>query len=93
MCLGIPARVVAIDDPARKLATVDVAGELRQVILGCLVSAERPAADCVGDWVLIHVGFAMRRIDEAEARETLSLLAELAAAQAEVSGRPPAPER
>jgi hydrogenase expression/formation protein HypC len=84
MCLGIPGRIVSIDDAARKLATVDVAGVRRQVNIACIVSPDHPADACVGDWVLIHVGFAMSRINEEEAAATLRILAELGEAQAEL---------
>lgn len=84
MCLGIPGRIVSIDDARRKLATVDVSGVKRQVNIACIVSDEHPVDDCVGDWVLVHVGFAMSRIDEAEAAQTLKVLTELGEAQAEM---------
>jgi hydrogenase expression/formation protein HypC len=84
MCLGIPGRIVRIDDAARKLATVDVAGVKRQVNIACIVDEAHPVEACVGDWVLVHVGFAMSRIDEAQAAETLKILIELGEAQAEV---------
>jgi hydrogenase expression/formation protein HypC len=84
MCLGIPGLIVAVDDPARKLALVDVGGVRRRVNIACVVDDAHPAAACVGDWVLIHVGFAMSRIDAAEAERTLALLTELGEAQAEV---------
>ncbi len=84
MCLGIPGRIETIDDPVRTLATVDVGGVKRLVNIACVVSDERPASACVGDWVLIHAGFAMSRIDEAEAAETLRILTELGEAQAEL---------
>ncbi len=84
MCLGIPGRIVAIDDAKKKLATVDVSGVKRQVNIACIVSDEHPVESCVGDWVLVHVGFAMSRIDEAEAAETLKVLTELGEAQAEM---------
>jgi hydrogenase expression/formation protein HypC len=77
MCLGIPARIVRIDDAERMLATVEVGGVRRQVNIICIVDAEHPPESCIGDWVLLHVGFAMSRIDEAEAAETLRLLSEL----------------
>ncbi len=77
MCLGIPARIVRIDDAERMLATVDVGGVRRQVNIMCIVDAEHPPESCVGDWVLLHVGFAMSRIDATEAARTLRLLAEL----------------
>ncbi len=84
MCLGIPGRIVAIDDAERKLATVDVSGVKRQINVACIVSDDHSVEDCVGDWVLVHVGFAMSRIDEAEAAETLKVLTELGEAQAEM---------
>ena len=84
MCLGIPGRIVRIDDVVKKLATVDVGGVKRQVNLACIVDDAHPVEECVGDWVLIHVGFAMSRIDEAQAAETLKFLTELGEAQAEL---------
>ena len=84
MCLGIPGRIVEITDAARKLGLADVSGVRRPVNLACIVDDAHPVAACVGDWVLIHVGFAMSRIDEAQAAQTLALLAELGAAQAEL---------
>lgn len=77
MCLGIPGCVVAITDAARKLGTVDVAGVRREVNLACIVDDAHPVEACIGDWVLVHVGFAMSRIDAREAAATLALLAEL----------------
>ena len=74
MCLGIPGRIVKIDDAARMLATVDVSGVKRQVNIACIVDEEHPVSSCVGEWVLVHVGFAMSRIDELEAAETLKIL-------------------
>ena len=84
MCLGIPGQIIKIDDAVRNLATVDVSGVKRQVNITCIVSADHPVESCVGDWVLIHVGFAMSRIDEREAAETLKVLIELGEAQAEM---------
>ena len=84
MCLGIPGRIVTIDDAAKRLATVDVGGVKRQVNIACIVDDAHPAEGCVGDWVLVHVGFAMSRIDEQEAAETLKILTELGEAQAEI---------
>lgn len=84
MCLGIPGRIVKIDDATRKLATVDVGGVKRQVNIACIVSDEHPVDACVGDWVLVHVGFAMSRINEQEAALTLQILTELGEAQAEI---------
>jgi hydrogenase expression/formation protein HypC len=84
MCLGIPGQIVKIDDARKKLATADVSGVKRQVNIACIVNDEHPVEACVGDWVLIHVGFAMSRIDEAQAAETLKILTELGEAQAEI---------
>jgi hydrogenase expression/formation protein HypC len=84
MCLGIPARIVRIDDAERRLATVEVGGVRRQVNIICIVDDAHPPESCVGEWVLLHVGFAMSRIDEAEAAETLRILTELGEAQAEL---------
>jgi hydrogenase expression/formation protein HypC len=74
MCLGIPGRIERIDDAERKLATVNVAGVNRRINLACIVDNAHPVESCVGEWVLVHVGFAMARIDEQEAQKTLALL-------------------
>ena len=84
MCLGIPGRVVEITDAANKLGLVDVCGVRRQVNLACVVNEYHSVASCVGDWVLVHVGFAMSRINEEEAHLTLELLRELGEAQSEI---------
>lgn len=84
MCLGIPAQIVRIDDAERMLATAEVGGVRRQVNIMCIVDEQHPPDVCVGDWVLLHVGFALSRIDAAEAAETLRLLSELDEAQAEI---------
>ncbi len=74
MCLGIPGQIVEITDEENKLAMVNVSGVKRQVNITCIVNDAHPVQDCIGDWVLIHVGFAMSRIDEAEADRTMELL-------------------
>jgi hydrogenase expression/formation protein HypC len=73
MCLGIPGQVVEMVDETSSLAKVDVSGVKRNVNVS-LVASEGIAP---GDWVLIHVGFAMSKIDEQEARETLQLLQQI----------------
>ncbi len=71
MCLGIPGRVVEMVDEAKQLAKVEVAGVRRTVSVALLEGDERPV---LGDYVLIHVGFALSKIDEEEAIQTLRLL-------------------
>ena len=73
MCLGIPARVVEFVDEAKQLAKVDVASVRRTVHVGLLV----PEGLDTGDWVLVHVGFAISKIDEDEARRTIAFLESL----------------
>jgi hydrogenase expression/formation protein HypC len=72
MCLAIPGRVVELVDEVNRIATVDVAGVQRNVSVG-LLDAEGDGAE-PGDWVLIHVGFAISKVDEREALATLRLL-------------------
>lgn len=84
MCLGIPGQITAIVDADNLIAKVDVGGVKREVNIACIVDEEHPAASCVGDWVLVHVGFAMSRLDEEEAARTLALLEELGDMQAEL---------
>lgn len=79
MCLGIPGQIVAITDDARQMAMSDVSGVRREVSLAPV--ADRPLQDLVGEWVLIHVGFAMAVIDADEAAETLEALRGLGEAQ------------
>lgn len=85
MCLGIPGQIVEITDAERKLGMVDVSGVQRQVNLACIISDDHPISACVGDWVLVHVGFAMSRIDEREAAETLKILEQLGEVQQELA--------
>lgn len=85
MCLGIPGRIISIDEAIPKLAIVDVGGVRRQINISCIVDEEHPPESCVGDWVLVHVGFAMSRINEEEAAATLALLEEMGEVQAEIA--------
>jgi hydrogenase expression/formation protein HypC len=84
MCLGIPGQIVKITHIERRLALVDVSGVQREIDLTCIVSEDHPLESCVGDWVLVHVGFAMSRIDEREAALTLEVLKELGEVQEEL---------
>ena len=73
MCLAIPGQILEVVDEANRLAKVDVAGVRRNVNIG-LLDAEDVGGVDVGDWVLIHVGFAISKVDEQEARATRELL-------------------
>ncbi|MDP9136374.1 MAG: HypC/HybG/HupF family hydrogenase formation chaperone [Actinomycetota bacterium] len=72
MCLAIPGQIIAVVDAANRLAKVDVAGVQRTINIG-LLDADGDSA-VPGDWVLIHVGFALSKVDEEEAAATLQLL-------------------
>jgi len=71
MCLAIPGRVVEIADEQNRLAKVEVTGVVRNVNVGLLDGVEPD------DWVLIHVGFALSKVDAEEAHATLALLQEM----------------
>ena len=75
MCLAIPGQVVEVVDDANRLAKVDVAGVRRTVNIGLLDGEGQSAGP--GDWVLIHVGFALSKVDEEEALATRKLLEEM----------------
>jgi hydrogenase expression/formation protein HypC len=77
MCLAIPGQVVELVDEANRLARVEVAGVRRTVNVGLLDYEDGGAKP--GDWVLIHVGFALAKVDEEEAIATLRLLEQMGA--------------
>ena len=76
MCLAIPGQIVEVIDELNRLAQVDVAGVRRTVNIG-LLDADDDGGAAPGDWVLIHVGFALSKVDEEEARATLRLLEQM----------------
>ena len=78
MCLAIPGRVLEMVDPANHIAKVDVVGVRRKINVGLLADGEGDGTQ-PGDWVLIHVGFALSKIDEEEAHATLQLLQRMGA--------------
>lgn len=85
MCLAIPGKIVELFPEERNLALVEVAGVRRRVDLG-LLEEDKPVK---GDWVLIHVGFAMSKISEQDALDqmnTLAMLGEAEAALQEIRG-------
>ena len=73
MCLAIPGKIVELLDEHRDIAVIDVLGVRRRIDLG-LLSDDPPV---LGDWVLIHVGFAMSKISEVDALDQLRMLTEL----------------
>jgi hydrogenase expression/formation protein HypC len=75
MCLGIPGQIVELVDEQNLIAMAEVSGVRRKINVGLLSGGEDAVKP--GDWVLIHVGFAMARIDEAEARATREFLEQL----------------
>jgi hydrogenase expression/formation protein HypC len=85
MCLAIPGKIVEIDSDKPESALVEVVGVLRKIDLG-LLQDDKPTT---GDWVLIHVGFAMSKISEQDAADqmhTLRMLGEIDGAMQEVQG-------
>ena len=78
MCLGIPGQIIEIVDEDLQLAKANVSGVRRNINIGLVNTEDEKIA--IGDWVLIHVGFALSRIDEAEAQSTLGVLEEIGAA-------------
>jgi hydrogenase expression/formation protein HypC len=84
MCLGVPGRILAVRlADGLRMADVDFGGARREVCLAYVPEAE------VGDYVVVHVGFAISRVSESEARETLALLAEIEALELPGSSRLP----
>lgn len=73
MCLAIPGKIVEIVDEENQIAKVEVGGVKRNINIGMLDKEDTR----IGDYVLIHVGFAMSKIDEKEAQETLRVLNEI----------------
>ena len=71
MCLGIPAQVVEIVDAESRIAKAEISGVRRNISVALCPEAR------VGDWVLVHVGFALATIDEEQARETIALLEQM----------------
>jgi hydrogenase expression/formation protein HypC len=89
MCLGIPGQIIEISDADQQLAIVDISGVRRPVNIACIIDDDHSIEDCIGDWVLVHVGFAMNRIDPDEAQLTLDLLDQLADIHAELASTTP----
>ncbi len=84
MCLGIPGQIIEISDHTRRLAIADVSGVRREVNVGVIAPEDGNLDALVGEWTLIHVGFAMSKINEDIARETLEVLEMIGEAQEEL---------
>jgi hydrogenase expression/formation protein HypC len=85
MCLAVPGQVVTIQDDPLRMATVSFAGVTKSVSLAMVPEAQ------VGDYVIVHVGFAISRLDEVAARHSLELYRALAEPQAGPNGGQPDP--
>jgi len=85
MCLAVPGQVVTIQDDPLRMATVSFAGVTKSVSLAMVPEAQ------VGDYVIVHVGFAISRLDEVAARHSLELYRALAERQAGLNGGEPDP--
>ena len=88
MCLGIPGRVTAIwDEAGTRMSTVDFGGTTKTVCLAYLPDMT------IGEYTIVHAGFAITRLDEASALETLRMFAELGVLDEELAGEQPAARR
>lgn len=85
MCLGIPGEIVTITNAETKQGMMAVAGVRRPINLACVWPENGDPSDLIGQWALVHVGFAMSLIDPEEAAKTLALLTELGEAQEEIN--------
>jgi hydrogenase expression/formation protein HypC len=74
MCLALPAQVVALVEGAESLGLIERHGVRRAVELRCVLDEGQPPEALIGQWVLVHVGFALSRLDRREAAQTLALL-------------------
>lgn len=88
MCLGIPGKVVDIwDESGTRMATVDFGGTTKKVCLAYL-----PDMD-IGEFTIVHAGFAINRLDEESANATLKMFADLGVLEEELAGVQPSPDR
>jgi hydrogenase expression/formation protein HypC len=88
MCLGIPGKVVTVrEEHGTRMASVDFGGVTKSVCLAYVPEV------CVGDYTIVHAGFAIARLDEAAARETLALFSEMGVLEEELAGDQPAGTR
>ncbi|RLM23918.1 hydrogenase assembly protein HupF [Brenneria alni] len=84
MCLGIPGKIIELASAERQLAWVDVCGVRREVNIA-LVTDGVDSKQLIGCWILVHVGFAMSRLDEEEAHATLDALRQMEEVEQDVT--------
>ena len=77
MCLGIPGKIISIEDEQKLIVKADFSGVQRNISMNCIVKSSEELPTMINRWVLVHVGFAMSCIDEEEARKTLEVLNEM----------------
>ena len=77
MCLGIPGKIISIEDEQKLIVKADFSGVQRNISMNCIVKSPEELVSMIDKWVLVHVGFAMSCIDEEEARKTLEVLNEM----------------
>ncbi|MFM2481450.1 HypC/HybG/HupF family hydrogenase formation chaperone [Celerinatantimonas sp. YJH-8] len=84
MCIGTPAQIIAIDDPSNQLAKAQIGGVTREIDLSLVGALDEQGQPRIGQWVLVHVGFAMSLIDADEAARTLQALTEMGEVEPDV---------
>lgn len=84
MCLGIPGQLIEVK-PDGVTGVAKISGVCREVNLSCVLPEEEDISSLIGQWALIHVGFAMSIIDEEEAQKTLAVLKEIGEFQEEMA--------
>ena len=77
MCLGIPGKIISIEDEQKLIVKADFSGVQRNISMNCIVKSPEELSSMIDKWVLVHVGFAMSCIDEEAARKTLEVLNEM----------------
>lgn len=85
MCIGVPGQIVALHQDQPQYAWAEVCGVQREVNIALVCLADQPREALLGCWVLIHVGFAMSRLDRQEAEETLAALQAMGEVEPEVA--------
>ena len=77
MCLGIPGKIISIEDEQKLIVKADFSGVQRNISMNCIVKSAEELPDMIDKWVLVHVGFAMSCIDDEAAKKTLEVLNEM----------------